>query len=181
MCFSLSAQVTDRELLDAYQREDMSVWKAYVDTVHHTPYTLHYEYGYCGYIVSADKEAARPYVQRFKSHILNLKSQMPSGHYEMYMSAVYVFELRLHESIHPVKAMSLAKDAVKLAPSDPIVLSYYGTCLFYAPKPFGSKAEALEWFTKAEPLFQAPQYEYSWMKKANEMYIDQCREKLKKN
>ena len=178
LCFSLSLSAqSDRDLLSAYLTEDMSVWKTYVDK----NVDLSYEYGYCGYIVSADKEAARPYVQRFKSHILNLKSQMPPGHYEMYMSAVYVFELRLHESIHPVKAMSLAKDAVKLAPSDPIVLSYYGTCLFYAPKPFGSKAEALSWFTKAESLFQAPQYEYSWMKKANEMYIDQCREKLKKN
>ena len=46
----------DRELFDAYLREDMSVWKAYVDTVHHTPYTLHYEYGYCGYIVAEAKK-----------------------------------------------------------------------------------------------------------------------------
>ena len=180
---SLSAQ-SDRDLLSAYMREDMSVWKAYVDTSslltsHYS--LLSYEYGYCGYIVSADKEAARPYVQRLKSHISDLKSQMPPGHYEMYLSAVYVFELRLHESIHPVKAMSLAKDAVKLAPNDPIVLSYYGTCLFYAPKPFGSKEEALTWFQKAEPLFEQPQYEYAWMKKANQMYIHQCLEKLKKD
>jgi hypothetical protein len=173
---SLSAQ-SDRDLLNAYLREDMSVWKEYVDK----NVDLSYEYGYCGFIVSKDKEAAKPYVARFKSHISHLKSQMPVGHYEMYLSAVYVFELRLHESIHPVKAMSLAKDAVKLAPKDPIVLSYYGTCLFYAPKPFGSKEEALTWFRKAEPLFEQPQYEYSWMKKANQMYIDQCLEKLKKN
>ena len=166
----------DSVLHDAYLREDMSVWKEYVDT----KVDLIYEYGYCGFIVSKDKEAAKPYVQRFKSHISNLQSQLPAGHYEMYMSAVYVFELRLHESIHPIKAMSLAKDAVKLAPKDPIVLSYYGTCLFYAPKPFGSKAEALTWFERAQLLFQDPRYEFSWMKEANQMYIDQCREKLKK-
>ena len=185
---SLSAQVTDRELFDAYLREDMSVWKAYVDTVHHTPYTLHYEYGYCGYIVAeAKKEGqdalfpqAKQYVRNFKSSISNLQSQLPPGHFEMYMSAVYVYELRLKESIHPFKSMSLAKEATKLAPEDPVVLSYYGTCLFYAPKPFGSKAEALEWFEKAEPLFQDPQYEYCWMRQANQMYIRQCHEKLKK-
>ena len=185
---SLSAQVTDRELFDAYLREDMSVWKAYVDTVHHTPYTLHYEYGYCGYIVAeAKKEGqdalfpqAKQYVRNFKSSISNLQSQLPPGHFEMYMSAVYVYELRLKESIHPFKSMSLAKEATKLAPNDPLVLSYYGTCLFYAPKPFGSKAEALEWFEKAEPLFQDPQYEYCWMRQANQMYIRQCHEKLKK-
>ena len=176
LSISLSAQVTDRELFDAYLKEDMSVWKAYVDTTVNLPY----EYGYCGYIVSADKEAAKPYVRRFKEHIEARKANLPKGHYEMWMSAVLVFELRLKESIHPIKAMSLAKDATKLAPSDPVVLSYYGTCLFYAPKPFGSKAEALEWFEKAEPLFQDPQYEYCWMRQANQMYIRQCHEKLKK-
>ena len=179
-------------MLVAYQHEDMSVWKEYIDnlsTFNFQLSTLLYEYGYCGYIVAeAKKEGqealmpeAKRYVAQFKSSIINHQSSMPKGHYEMYMSAVLVFELRLHESIHPVKAMSLAKEATKLAPSDPLVLSYYGTCLFYAPSPFGSKADALTWFQKAKPLFQAPQYEYCWMREANEMYINQCREKLKKD
>ena len=177
LCISLSLSAqSDRDLLIAYQHEDMATWKAYVDTT----VNLSYEYGYCGYIVSADKEAAKPYVRRFKEHIEAQKANLPKGHYEMWMSAVLVFELRLKESIHPIKAMSLAKEATKLAPSDPIVLSYYGTCLFYAPKPFGSKAEALEWFEAAQKPFQAPQYKDSWLREANEMYIHQCREKLKK-
>jgi len=176
ICISLSAQVTDRDLFDAYLKEDMSVWKAYVDTTVNLPY----EYGYCGYIVSADKEAAKPYVRRFKEHIEARKANLPKGHYEMWMSAVLVFELRLKESIHPIKAMSLAKDATKLAPSDPVVLSYYGTCLFYAPKPFGSKSEALEWFEAAQARFGGDEWKYSWLREANEMYINQCREKLKK-
>ena len=61
---SLSAQ-SDRDMLDAYRREDMSVWKTYIDTL---PFrvekgggALLYEYGYCGYVVSADKEAATPF------------------------------------------------------------------------------------------------------------------------
>jgi hypothetical protein len=182
---SLSAQ-TDRDMLDAYLREDMSLWQSYIDTVHHTPYTLHYDYGFCGYIVAEAKKSgdealmaqAKQYVSHFKSSILNLQSQLPAGHYEMYQSAVLVYELRLHESVHPIKAMSLAKEATKLAPDDPVVLSYYGTCLFYAPKPFGSKAEALNWFLRAEPLFQQPQYRYSWLREANSMYINQCRTKL---
>lgn len=204
LCISLSLSAqSDRDLLNAYMREDMTVWKAYVDSISnlHTfrscpwakksqiaNHTLAYEYGYCGYIVAeAKKEGneallpeAKRYVQQFKSQISNLKSQMPIGHYEMYMSAVYVFELRLHESIHPVKAMSLAKEATKLAPNDPVVLSYYGTCLFYAPKPFGSKSEALEWFEAAQARFGGDEWKYSWLREANEMYINQCREKLKK-
>ena len=189
---SLSAQ-TDRDMLVAYQNEDMSVWKGYIDTItnHQSPITnrtLAYEYGYCGYIVAEAKKegqdslmpVAKQYVQHFKSSVINHQSQMPAGHYEMWMSAVLVFELRLKESIHPIKSMSLAKEATKLAPDDPLVLSYYGTCLFYAPKPFGSKSEALEWFLQAAPYFEAPEYKDCWLREANKMYIQQCREKLKK-
>ncbi|MBQ7381967.1 MAG: hypothetical protein IJV61_02950 [Paludibacteraceae bacterium] len=190
---SLSAQVTDRDLLDAYHREDMSIWKTYVDSVmanrlQVTGDYLLYEYGYCGYIVAeAKKEGkesllpeAKRYVKQYKQHVEALKNQLPKGHYEMYQSAVYVYELRLHESIHPFNAMSLAKEATKLAPNDPLVLSYYGTCLFYSPKPFGSKSDALKWFEKAQPLFGDEQYTYCWVRKANEMYIQQCHDKLKK-
>ena len=187
---TLSAQtsVADSVMLDAYLRENMSVWKEAVS--HQQPaisvQTLLYEYGYCGYIVAEakkeGKEALMPEakrcVQQFKSHIINLKPQLPAGHYEMYLSAVYVYELRLHESIHPVKAMSLAKEAVKLAPEDPLTLSYYGTCLFYAPKPFGSKKEALEWFERAKVLFEGDAYRFCWVREATEMYITQCKEKI---
>ena len=183
----LSAQISsaDERLLEAYLREDMSVWQNHIDSfaiyrLPVTPNLLLYEYGYCGYLVDKDKEAAKPYVKRFKQHIEEVRQNLPVGHYEMWMSAVYVYELRLKESIHPVKAMSMAKEATKLAPADPFVLSYYGTCLFYAPKPFGSKAEALEWFEKAEQSFRAPEYRFCWLREATDMYIRQCHEKLKK-
>ena len=118
-------------------------------------------------------EQAKQYVRDFKSEIINLKSQMPAGHYEMYSSAVLVYELRTKQSVHPIKSMSLAKKATELAPDDPIVLSYYGTCLFYAPAPFGDKRKALSWFEQAQPLFQDTLYRYSWMREANQMYIKQ--------
>ena len=152
---SLSAQdfSADRDLFAAYQKEDMSVWKEQIDVRRNdvrSTKDLLYEYGYCGYIVAEAKKegkeslmpAAKSYVAQFRKHVEAAKNQLPTGHYEMYMSAVLVYELRLHESMRPIKAMSLAKEATKLAPNDPLVLSYYGTSLFYAPKPFGSKAEA---------------------------------------
>ena len=192
--FSLSAQdfSTDRELFDAYQQENMAVWQEYIDVrKDDVPSTkdLLYEYGYCGYIVAeAKKEGkeallpeAKRYVARFREHVEAQKGKLPAGHYEMYMSAVYVYELRLHESMRPVKAMSLAKEATRLAPDDPLVLSYYGTSLFYAPKPFGSKEEALTWFEKAAEQFEAPRWEYCWTREATQMYIQQCHEKLKKH
>ena len=126
------------------------------------------------------QEEATTFVRHFKSHVEAAKKNLPAGHYEMYLSAVYVYELRLKQSIHPIKAMNLAKEATQLAPSDPLVLSYYGTCLFYAPKPFGSKEEALQWFEKAKPRFAHAKWRYCWVREANEMYIRQCREKLKK-
>ena len=190
---SLSAQdfSADRDLFAAYQKEDMSVWKEQIDVQRdnvRSTKDLLYEYGYCGYIVAEAKKegkeslmpAAKSYVAQFRKHVEAQKGHLPTGHYEMYMSAVLVYELRLHESMRPIKAMSLAKEATKLAPNDPLVLSYYGTSLFYAPKPFGSKAEALEWFEKADKFFKGPQWEYCWVREANEMYIQQCHEKLKK-
>lgn len=184
----LFACVMDSLLFDAYQREDMSVWKTYVDTVHHTPNTLHYQYGYCGYIVAeAKKEGqedllpeAKQQVQCFRKHVEANKDSLPVGYYEMYSSAVLVYELRTKQSVHPITSMALAKKATELAPDDPIVLSYYGTCLFYAPAPFGDKRKALSWFERAQPLFQDERYRYSWIREANEMYINQCHEKLKK-
>ena len=197
---TLSAQdfSAGRGLFEAYRREDMSVWKEYLEShqpsdVSHQPsavssQTLIYEYGYCGYIVAeAKKEGkeallpeAKRYVAQFKKDVAASKGKLPKGHYEMYLSAVYVYELRLHESMHPIKAMSLAKEATQLAPSDPLVLAYYGTSLFYAPKPFGSKEEALRWFEKADRLFQSPEWEYCWVREATQMYIVQCHKKLKK-
>ena len=181
---SLSAQEygADKDLFEAYKKEDMSVWKRHLDSACalsvYDVRLMPYEYGYCGYIVSADKAAAKPYVAQFKKHVERYKSQLPKGHYEMYMSAVYVFELRLHESFHPAKGMSLAKDAVEKSPNDPMTLTYYGTSLFYAPRPFGSKKEALEYFEKADKLFKGEKWRYCWLREANTMYIRQCKEKL---
>ena len=188
---TLSAQdfSADRELFDAYRQENMAVWKEYIESLQPSAVssqTLLYEYGYCGYIVAeAKKEGkeallpeAKRYVQLFREHVEAQKGQLPAGHYEMYLSAVMVYELRLHIAIRPIKAMSLAKEATRLAPEDPLVLSYYGTSLFYAPKPFGSKSEALTWFEKADSHFRDPQWEYCWVREATKMYIRQCHEKL---
>lgn len=184
LCISLSLSAqSDRDLLVAYQKQDMTVWKEYLESLNTNSLTtnsLLYEYGYCGYLLEYDRAHATPYISRFRAHVQAQKDNLPKGHYEMYMSAVYVYELRLKTSIHPLKAMSLAKQATKLAPKDPLVLSYYGTCLFYAPKPFGSKEEALEWFEKADALFRSPQWQYCWVREANTMYIEQCKEKIKK-
>ncbi|MBO4690595.1 MAG: hypothetical protein J5621_06945 [Paludibacteraceae bacterium] len=169
---------SDSIMLAAYLSEDMSVWREYVDDpTHLSPLTtdfLFYEYGFCGYMVDRDKAHALPYVKRYKQHVESLRQQLPAGHYEMYLSAAYVYELRLHESMHPLKAMNMAKDAAQKAPNDPLVLAYYGTSLFYAPKPFGSKQEALKCFEKAELLSRDRKWHDCWIRPNVMMYIAQC-------
>ena len=181
LCF---AQSWEQPLLNAYLTNNMSVWKTYIDSLSNlqqqsgqTSKILPYEYGYCAALLETDKEAAKPYVQRFRKHVESAQNTLPKGHYEMYLSAVYVFELRLHESFHPVKSLGLARDAVKLAPNDPLTLTYCATALFYAPKPFGSKTEALELFLRAEKLFQDSKWYNCWWRPAALMYIAQCYEK----
>ena len=80
--FSLSAQdfSADRDLFAAYQKEDMSVWKEYIDVRRNDvrcTKDLLYEYGYCGYIVAEAKKegkeslmpAAKSYVAQFRKHV----------------------------------------------------------------------------------------------------------------
>jgi tetratricopeptide (TPR) repeat protein len=160
-------------LFQAYMHEDMSVWKAHIDTVS----DLSIEYGYCAAVMAEDKSAATPYVHRFREHVEAQRAALPVGHYEMYMSAVYVYELRLHESFHPARSLSLARKAVELAPDDPLTLTYCGTALFYAPPPFGSKKEALELFLRAEKLFDKEEWYECWWRPAALMYIAQCYDK----
>ena len=187
---TLSAQdfSADGALLKAYLTDDMPAWKAHIDVrrddVQSTKDLL-YEYGYCGYIVAEAKKdgketllpEAKRYVQRFRRHTEEAKGKLPKGYYEMYMSAVYVYELRLRESFHPVKSLELAREAVKLAPEDPMTLCYCATALFYAPKPFGNKKEALELFLKAEKRFEGKEWYHCWWRPATKMYIVQCYQK----
>lgn len=182
LCWSLLSAgdyTADSRLLGAYLRGEMSVWQALVDSAAHspTPHTLSYEYGYCGFLVDCDKEAARPYVRLFRQHTETLRGELPAGHYAMYMSAVCVYELRLHLSFHPVRALNLAREAVRLAPEDPLTLIYCATALFYAPQPFGNKDEALTLFEKAERLTRGKAWHNCWWRPNAMMYIAQCYDK----
>ncbi len=160
-------------LLDAYLTNNMNVWKAHIDSVVDLPY----EYGYCAALMETDREAAKIYVKRFHQHVEQAKNSLPAGHYKMYMSAVWVYELRLHESFHPARALQWAKEAVNEAPEDPLTLTYCGMSLFYAPRPFGRKKEALTYFLRAEKQFAAPEWYNCWWRAAALMYISQCYEK----
>jgi len=166
----VSGEEWSRRLMEAYLHNDMGVWKTHIDSASALPY----EYGYCAALLDSDKEAAKPYVALFRQHTEKQKGRLADGHYEMYMSAVYVYELRLHESFHPVQSLHLAREAVKKAPDDPLTLTYCGMALFYAPKPFGNKKEALQLFLRAEQAFAGQEWYNCWWRAAAMMYIAQC-------
>ncbi len=166
----------------------MPVWKTYIDSLSKPPLQiaeaeklLLYEYGYCAAVMDANKTAAQSSVRRFKQHVEKATGHLHAGHHEMYMSAVYVYELRLKESFHPVQSLRLARKAVDLAPEDPITLTYCGMALFYAPKPFGDKKEALQLFLRAEQHFRAQEWYNCWLRPAAMMYIAQCYDKAGDN
>jgi len=184
--FSLSAHdfSADRELLNAYLTDDMPVWKAYIDslaavgTQDAVLQSLPYEYGYCAAQLDRDKELALTYTKLYKAHVEAAKELLPKGHYAMYVSSVYVYEMALRISLRPAKTLTLAKKAVKQSPDDPMVLNYYGMTLFYAPKAFGSKKEALDLFLRAVNAFEAPEWHHCWWRASAMMYVAQCYLKL---
>ena len=162
----------DSLLLRAFLSEDLSLWQTRIDSG--APDFLPYEYGLCAFLVDSDRQAAQPYVHRFLQHIESQQSTLPPGHYAMYRSAVYIYQLRLHLSFHPARSYQLARRAVTEAPDDPFTLAYYATWLFFAPKPFGSKQQALTFFLSADQHFNLPDYRFCWWRPMVKLYIAQC-------
>ncbi|MBQ1874565.1 MAG: tetratricopeptide repeat protein [Paludibacteraceae bacterium] len=186
VCSSLFAQFTeaDKPLFNAYLENNMQRWKNYIDATNweksDTQQRLRliaYEYGYCAATLDVSKKQAAPYVERFRSHVEEMQSKMSAGHYDMYMSSVYAFEIMMGKSAHFISTLKLATSAAEKNPTNPITLGYKANVLFYAPRGIGNKKEALEIFKKCEKLYQAPQWKYCWNRPATLLTIAQCYEK----
>ncbi len=185
-CASLFAQFSeaDKDLMDAYLENNMSKWKSYIDAVPWKSATkqarlrcMAYEYGYCAAMMDVSKKQAAPYVERFKSHVEEMKPHLGAGYYDMYLSSVYAFEIMLGKSAHFVSTLKLANSAAEKQPNNPITLGYRANVLFYAPAGIGNKKEALVIFQKAEKIYRAPEWKYCWNRPATLLTIAQCYEK----
>lgn len=168
-----NAQITDKQLYDAYLNGDFAVWKQYIDQTpannENLPKILNYEYGYIGVCLGKkDETAAKNYLSRAKQHLAKWRELKGNeAMLLMYESAFAAFELSATHSnyaklgIHSVK---YANAAEKVDPANPYVLSLKGNTLFYRPViAGGSKSEAISYYEKSIAEFEKQQLaQYNW-------------------
>ncbi|MBR1480354.1 MAG: tetratricopeptide repeat protein [Paludibacteraceae bacterium] len=179
----------DTTLLHAYLREEMQVWRTYIDTTCWETadsvrrlQVLNYEYGFTAYMIDSRPEEAAPYLNRFRSHIRSSEQLLTPARYATYLSAAHAYTYRLNST----KVLScawrsyrLAHRAAETAPDDPLALTLLGNVYFYAPSLLGGdKQRALDCFNRADSLMQTePESRLLWNYPAMRLCIAQCYEK----
>ena len=167
--FSLSpilclAQYSDKEMYQAYLKQDMAYWDSYI---HHYNWSqlsksekeryLNYEYGYIATAIDEKQPDAKKHNDDFLEHIDEMEHILPKATILTYRSSYAAYRAKLSTweyAKQGVKAMQLAKEAVKADKNNPLALTLLGCVDFYAPGLFGgSKPNALKSFTKAEKIF----------------------------
>ena len=183
------AQYSNHQLYEAYTTRDMSVWEHYIDSAdwdsldtEQRKQLLNYEYGFSAYILGVDLEKGKKFIQRFASHLEMIKSDLPEERYCAYLASVYTYQLAMNKT----QLMKYAKGiysniqhAMKVNAEDPFVLSIQGNVEFYSP--FGSKKAALEYFQKADSLYDVAGADYErWNRRAVQMTYIQCLSKQRR-
>jgi len=187
----LTAQYSEQQLLEAYQREDMSVWKAYIDASEPQHMTadeqlrlLRYEYGFAAAMLSIDKAQAKAYIQRFGEHIELAKPILSEALYNVYMSAYHTYSMRLTMNVfaHGKAIYKYAQAALDADPEEPMVWVAQGNIHFYTPKMMGGdKQKALDEYNRADSLFMLQEdYSTRWELHAERMNRQKCEEYLQK-
>ncbi len=165
----LTVEASNREnILQAYISGDMSKWKEIIDRMElqkrDSPAfileLLNYQYGYIGYSLGSGKrDEARTYLDLANE---NLSKLMDAGYrpalIHAYRSALYGFEIGLRRIKAPIlgpRSVDNARRAMELDGSEPLGYIHYGNTQYYLPAIFGgSKYTALEYYRKAEELFE---------------------------
>ena len=177
------AQYSNHQLYQAYITRDMSVWEQYIDaaqwedmTTEERTQLLNYEYGYSAYILGIDTEKAKQCIQHFTTHLEDMKGKLPDERYYAYLSSINSYLLGMDKSqlIRYSKGIfNNIERAMELNDNDPFVLSMQGNVEFYSP--FGSKKKALQYYQKADSLYNAKCADYEqWNKRAVQMTVVQC-------
>lgn len=188
-----SAQYTEQQLFEAYQRRDISLWQAYIDSQAWEELSgsdkrrrLRYEYGYAAALMDIDKRQAVPYIRAFGEHTNAMRDSLPEALYHVYRAAYETYDLAITSqqiSAHR-KAIYAHADSALLADSlAPMSWVIQGNIYFFAPRMLGgNKQKALEAYEKADALFSQDSTYYAtywewWAEKLNQK---QCRVKLTK-
>ena len=186
----VTAQYSDQQLLDAYLREDMSVWKAYIDASDRHELTaeeqlrlLRYEYGFAAAMLTIDKPNAKAYIQRFGEHTNEARPILSKALYNVYMSAYHTFSMRQSMNVfaHSKAIYSHAQAALDADPTEPMTWVAQANIHFYAPRLMGGdKRKALEEYNRADSLFmlQPDSSNTRWELYAERMNRQKCKEIL---
>ena len=167
----------------------MAIWEQYIVSTkwdslstEEQKQLLNYEYGFSAYMVGQNVDKARNFIDSYEHHLEDLKGHLSEARYYAYLSSVYTYKLALDKGrfmSYGKKLFDSIERAMKLDSKDALVLSMKGNVEFYSP--FGNKKKALEYFQKADSLYAVSAIEYEqWNRRAVEMNIQQCIEKLNK-
>lgn len=183
------AQYSNHQLYQAYLDRNMAIWEQYIVSTkwdslstEEQKQLLNYEYGFSAYMVGQNVDKARNFIDSYEHHLEDLKGHLSEARYYAYLSSVYTYKLALDKGrfmSYGKKLFDSIERAMKLDSKDALVLSMKGNVEFYSP--FGNKKKALEYFQKADSLYAVSAIEYEqWNRRAVEMNIQQCIEKLSK-
>jgi len=181
------AQYSSHQLYQAYLNNDMTIWQQYIASAHWDEMTseeqkklLNYEYGFTAYCLSYDKNRIQSMIKQYEQHLHASKDIISEADYLSYLSGLYSYKLSLDQSKalkYGCKIFDNIKQAVILEPNNPFVLFMQGNLEFY--NPFGSKKKALEYFQRAENMYQQMPDAYElWNLRTVQMTIVQCLDKL---
>jgi len=159
------AQYTKQQMYDAYLTQNMRLWDKYLhahkwtnlSTAEKSIY-INYEYGYIATAIDEKQPDAKQHIEVFLSHINDMSQVLPEATILVYKSSYAAYRAKAYTmefASQGLKAMNIAKDAVRVDSLNPLALTLYGCVEFYAPKLFGgNKHRALQAFTKAEYIYK---------------------------
>jgi len=163
LCF---AQVPTERLYEAWLKQDMSIWRAYLDSTKWSSLSLadqaiyiNYEYGYVALVaddqIADDKEAR---IDTFATHLQSLRYYLPSAPFMAYKAAECAFRAKASKlDLIPMglKAQRYVRSAFSYDKKDPFALTVAGVLDFYTPPLFGgSRTRAMHYFKEATKYYE---------------------------
>lgn len=163
LCF---AQIPTERLYDAWEKQDMSVWRHFLDSTKWDSLSLadqalyiNYEYGYVALVSDGqieDEKETR--IDTFAAHLFSLRYYLPSAPYMAYRAAECAFRAKISTmDLIPMglKAQRNIHTAFRYDAKDPFALTVAGVLDFYTPPLFGgSRTRAMRYFKDATRYYE---------------------------
>ena len=143
LCSSLCfAQIPTERLYTAWEKEDMDVWRNFLDSTKWETLSkadqavyINYEYGYVALVADGqvqDEKNAR--IDTFATHLQSLRYYLPSAPFMAYKAAECAFRAKVSKlDLIPMglKAQRYVRSAFSYDKKDPLALTVAGVLDFY--------------------------------------------------